>query len=538
MSFARSITTSIATSVPTRAVTVALAAALAPAARRFSQALADPKRSQTRALVRIVRELKDAPRHRAIARVRTLKELQVCAPITHYGDYARDLEAGTKFGRAPWLRFEHSGGSSGAQKWIGVTRPFLRELQAALAPWLFDLYTRVAGVADGCAYWSISPLAQHARGQHAGVPVGGDDASYFPAPVRAVLSRVLAAPAELALFHDVTECRYATVLALLQRADLAMISVWSPTFLRLMLDTVHAQREQLARDLHDGTCTVADPAAVRIAVKANKARARLLTRNHELDVLLGALWPKLALVSMWTEGASGAFVDDVMRHLPGVALQPKGLIASEGVVTVPWRGHNTLAVSSHVFEFQEESKDTVPLFAHEIERDRVYRVLLTTSAGLVRYQLGDRVSVTGAQGATPTLRFIGRADIVSDLVGEKLSLQFVEAVLKAAHLRGFAMLTPRQDRKGYVLFVDADSSMSAAAAAARVEQALCAGHPYRYARALGQLDSMRCVAVHAPERWYEQRCVQRGQRAGDVKPMALRLELDWDTQAHHQGTTP
>jgi GH3 auxin-responsive promoter len=428
------------------------------------------------------------------------------------------------------VRFERSGGSSGAHKLVPFTQSFLDDMQRALGPWLFDLTARHAGVARGCAYWSISPLGDRTRTTSGGTPIGADDdASYFPRPVRALLSRVLAAPAALAHIGDVDACRYATLRVLLEREDLSLISVWSPTFLSLMLDALARDRERLARDLTDGVCSL-DSAAVRaLPFSKRPDRARLLLNTTSVR----ALWPQLALVSMWTDGASAAFAAEVGRRLDGVAVQGKGLLATEGVVSVPYRGARPLAVLSHVIELEDEDAPGArPRFVHEAEIGRRYQVLLTTSAGLVRYRLGDRVEVTGALEATPTIRFLGRAGHVSDLVGEKLAADFVARALAsaAAHAR-FAMLAPAHDARGYLLFLETSlehGGRDASAVARDVDTALCASHPYDYARKLGQLAPVRAVMVRDGARRYERACIARGQRAGDIKLTPLHLARDWE----------
>ncbi len=161
--------------------------------------------------------------------------------------------------------------------------------------------------------------------------------------------------------------------------------------------------------------------------------------------------------------------------------------------------------------------------AHKVEVGGRYVVVVTTSGGLYRYRLGDLVEVTGHLGALPVLRFLGRADRVSDLVGEKLSEAFVATALTAAGASGFTVLAPHGSR-GYVLVTDSP----APGLAERVEAALCANFHYAYARRLGQLDPVQPLvagpdaAVH-----YLEACVLRGQRLGDVKVPALEVRGLW-----------
>jgi hypothetical protein len=131
---------------------------------------------------------------------------------------------------------------------------------------------------------------------------------------------------------------------------------------------------------------------------------------------------------------------------------------------------------------------------------------------------------------------MGRADAVSDLVGEKLAATRVTAVLDVAlpPLFGgvrprFAMLAPEWEAPpAYRLFLETDAPDERLAEAAEaIERALWEGFHYRYARELGQLGPVRAVRVREGARQYEARCMALGQRAGDIKPADLHRQPGW-----------
>lgn len=526
--------------VPTRALTGPFATALWPRATAFARALEDPRKAQERALARLRTCVP------ALERVRSLDDLRAL-PVRRYDDLMEDIErvaAGerARLSRSPLVRFERSGGSSGARKLIPMTKASLDEMNRALQPWLWSLYgtfagvAGVAGVADGPAYWSISPLGLERQTTSAGIPIGSDDdAAYFPSALRALLSRVLAAPSALGQFTDVERCRYATLRVLLEREDLALLSVWSPTFLTLLWDALDRHLDRLLDDLARGTCSVdGDHDVVRqLPLRALPARAASLRAQAARAPLTSHdLWPRLALLSMWTDGAASSFVADARKRCPGVPVQGKGLLATEGVVSIPWPDAPApvLAVRSHVLEFLDDKERA--WHVHELEEGKSYDVVLTTGAGLVRYRLGDRIEVVGRAAATPCVRFVGRADSVSDLVGEKLAATFVGSLLeqlRTADTR-FLMLAPsRRSSLRYRLYADDPrNDAELRVLGARLEEKLADSHPYRYARALGQLAPLEVVRVDDGTRRYEAGCIRRGARAGDIKPTPLSLRDDWD----------
>ncbi|MBC6476408.1 MAG: GH3 auxin-responsive promoter family protein [Hormoscilla sp. GM102CHS1] len=166
---------------------------------------------------------------------------------------------------------------------------------------------------------------------------------------------------------------------------------------------------------------------------------------------------------------------------------------------------------------------------HPLADDLVYRVAMTTHSGFYHYDLGDRVRVRGWFGQTPLLEFIGRAGLVSDLCGEKLTEDFVLTHLPIPS--GFAMLAPSlQEKPHYVLFLDgAEYDEEGAIGLSRqCDRALAENPQYQYARELGQLGELVARRVENPMAHYIQHARERGQRLGDIKPPALRPETDWE----------
>jgi hypothetical protein len=138
----------------------------------------------------------------------------------------------------------------------------------------------------------------------------------------------------------------------------------------------------------------------------------------------------------------------------GVRIQPKGLIATEGIISIPFGQHWPLAVTSHFLEFV--ASDGQVLRAHELERGNTYEVCLTTSGGLYRYRLNDLIRVDGFAENTPSIRFVAKTGQISDHFGEKLSEAFVYTAIHELQATysvrwSFAMLAFQEN--GYTLFL-------------------------------------------------------------------------------------
>ena len=194
------------------------------------------------------------------SRVRTAREFQDAVPISTPDSVLADIEA-LKAGaprvltREPVSRFEPSGGSSGASKYVPVTRGLLDEFHRALAPMLFDLLHARPAVREGPSYWSISPIGRKQGRTAGGIPVGSmEDSAYFPRFLQPLLSRVFAVPGAVARLPDVETCRYVTLWFLVASEELALLSVWNPSFLTLLMDALERHGERLAEDLERGVC--------------------------------------------------------------------------------------------------------------------------------------------------------------------------------------------------------------------------------------------------------------------------------------------
>lgn len=424
-------------------------------------------------------------------------------------------------------------GTTNGRKLIPFTSGLQREFNAAIAPWLIDLHRQLPALAFGPAYWSVTPALSGTKTEVSAVPVGFEaDTAYLGGARKRLVDAAMAVPSEVQRAASLDAFRYATLLALLRNRDLRLISVWHPSFLSLLLDSLPGHWESLLADVEHGTCNCANQfppeARPRLFAKPSPRRAQEL---HAADPLTpAALWPQLRLISCWGDGAARFATDDLRRRFPDVLLQPKGLIATEAFVTLPFGPHQPLAIQSHFFEFIDAHGRVC--LTDALQAGEEYEVVVTTAGGLWRYRLGDRVAVTGFVAKTPSLRFIERAGNVSDRFGEKLSEIFVAQVLqeafkKNALLPRFALLAPDEDATGcrYTLYLQATPRTILAET---LDHALRQNPHYAYCRDLGQLLPVRVFVITS--RGYEtfaQRQATQGARLGDIKPAMLSRLSGW-----------
>jgi hypothetical protein len=243
-----------------------------------------------------------------------------------------------------------------------------------------------------------------------------------------------------------------------------------------------------------------------------------------------ALWPRLSIISCWSDANAANAADGLRAMFPDAHVQGKGLLATEGVVSIPYEGQHPLAIHSHFLEFQDAAGRV--LLASELQTECSYSVLLTTMGGLYRYRLHDLIRVDGRISQTPSIRFAGKMGLVSDRMGEKLTEGFVADALgkllsrHAAHPT-FAMLAPNQSGEGYryTLYLNAALPI---AAADELDGLLSANPQYEYCRRLQQLLPPNLFHLEGdPYAIYCDRLLKTGRRLGDIKPAALSPLDGW-----------
>jgi hypothetical protein len=518
----------------------------------------------------------DFGRRHGFARIRSVREYQERVPLRQFDDFREwtdRIEDGApdQLTRVRVRLLEPTSGTSlgnagadcaiRATKLIPYTKGLSREFQAGIRAWIADLFLSDPKLLDGEAYWSVSPAASATNAAvtrtRGGIPIGfDDDTSYVGGWQQRLVAASLAVPAAVREISDMAMFRYVTLLFLARSRDLRLISVWNPTFLSLLVERLPEWGEDIARDLERGTVRGSDgallPRGVRGCSRANAARARELRaalRTSSPAELHAALWPRLRCISCWADANAAAPTARLAVLFPQARVQPKGLIATEGFVSLPLAGREgaALAVRSHFLEFlpcdpRGEIDGANPRLAHELECGARYSVVLTTSGGLYRYRLNDLIEVTGRWHECPMVKFVGRHAHLADWFGEKLAEEHVARALQEAFSAlqispAFAMLACEAESAApaYVLYLDAaESAATLHAAAQRIEARLRENFHYDHARRLGQLHALRVARVKGAVEIYLDAKVRTGLRAGDVKPLALDAGAGW-AQAFSRG---
>jgi hypothetical protein len=532
-------------------------------ANRFEQSLGKVRELQTDILLGTLRRNRSSEygRKYQFDRIHSIEGYRDRVPVVRYDlltDSIDRIRAGhpNVLTSEPVERLVPTGGSSGGVKLIPYTASLKRSFQKAIAQWVESTFRCHPEAMHGRAYWSITPMAQLTHQSSGGIPVGFEsDSEYLGVWSRWLAEQLILPPKSTSRIRNIENARYANLLYMLACSDLALMSVWSPTFLLSLLSQIDPWIEPICKDIADGKIRLPSrepkEGTIELYLQANRKRAEELARIHrnsksQVD-FLRLCWPKLSLISCWGDGNSASHFAKLQRVFAEVPMQPKGLLATECVVSIPSRrqGKNRLAIRSHFFEFAPTGKnDTIDydrmLLADELNPGTKYRIVVTTDGGLYRYDLGDLIEVVGYEDQCPQVRFVGRMDAVSDLVGEKLHEDHVRSTIEKL----FSELSIDQDwylllvrdppLLGYTLILSADTNLpqhAHSSLADLLDERLRSNPQYDLARKLNQLASID-LKIHpwdGRQLWtrFEAWQSDQGKRVGELKANVLDYRGTW-----------
>ena len=431
--------------------------------------------------------------------------------------------------------FALSSGSSASSKLIPYTSSLLGDFRRGITPWLAGLYLEHPSLLFGKSYWQVSPVGAPGGVSSGGIPIGfGEDSEYFGRYRGALVRATLAVPEQVAGNADMEVFRFETLRHLLACRNLRFISVWNPSFLTLLLTEVQSLAPALIQRI--GADGLGKRAAELRRIFDEYQGAEFKHRGSSGRTLGEAIWRKLRVISCWSDAGAREAALRLQAAFPSAVIQPKGLMATEGMMSLPWRADGAaLALRSHFFEFLEAGSDT-PKLAHELETGRIYSIVMTTSGGLYRYRIGDLVEVTGWIDQCPLLRFRGKEDDVSDMAGEKLHGVHVTRAAEQVFARfgllpDFWMVAPERGDPApwYTLYLQSKAAAPDGLASA-LDTALGENFHYAYARRLGQLARLKLFPIDpasAPETDYLKAQAATGRRFGGIKRPQFDRTSGW-----------
>ena len=546
-----------------------------------------------------------------------IEKFQNKIPIVNYEDIKEFVEK-EKSGENNVLLsdkiklFELTSGSTSDVKYIPYTEKFLKSYMNGVFAWIYNLYQNNKRLFLGSSYWSVSPILKREAVTSGGIRVGiEDDTSYFDKVSAFFLNKLFTVPKEIKNIQNMEDFLLITAVFLLLSENLAMISVWSPSFLMILLDFIEKNHKvicQIVKSEDLGTEFFADKnlgnkkyfqiiqKKYRKLWKKNRSKflinyfekyeknilskndktqnLEITEKNNENEIMAenknletksgnkivenfvdySVIWEKLSLVSCWADSDSYEIFIKLKEKLNpnkkniNLKFQGKGLMSTECIVSFPLenvKNGSVIAYNSFFYEFIQVSDDKLenrsPKLLDELELGERYCVVVTTNAGLYRYNTNDIVEVTGFYHKIPIVKFVGRINNFSDIVGEKLKNSFVEkqvlTTLEENNIKSeFLLFAPvKNETEGifYTLFLEIKKDgrkFNWKQIENEINSSLCKAFHYEYAYKLGQLRKVRVFLIEKDGLKTYTAEKSKKQKIGDIKYRLLDKNFGWENK--------
>jgi hypothetical protein len=275
-----------------------------------------------------------------------------------------------------------------------------------------------------------------------GLPCGAIS-GLLAATQKRIVQRMYCVPAAVAAIEDPRVKAYVTFRCAASH-DVAFITTANPSSTIKLIETAQQHADRLAHDLEAGALNPPGPLEESIrrqphfrpAVSVARRLREGLRRDGQL--MPRHLW-RLAFLANWTGGTLGLYLPRLRELFDGLDVRDVGLLASEGRFSVPLEDNTPAGVAEILGNFlefipagQHDHPNPGTLLAHELEVGQEYFLVVTNCAGLWRYNLDDRIRVTGRFGQSPVFEFLCRGTRTASITGEKLTeRQVIEAMQQA-----------------------------------------------------------------------------------------------------------
>jgi hypothetical protein len=452
--------------------------------RRFQKAVRNPRAVQEARLRRILRRAAGTAfgREHGFARLGSLDDYRARIPIRRYEDFEPYLQRmlnGEENVLVPGrpFYFARSSGTTGPAKFIPVTHAYLSEFLTPQRVFVRQIMQTFPGCLRGRL------LALHNPGIEGFTP-GGTPYGPLTAALRFGASRLgvspvrgpfSASPRTVFLLENF-DLKYYILLRLAAQERISLAAALNPSTLVLLGKLLNTHADALARDLETGGMRdlerVPEPIRthVRRLLRKHPEAARRIRDSREKRGHVAAtdLWPTIAGLLCWKGGNAPLYLRQLETWYPGRIAMDFGFLASEGSFSIPLSpegARGVTAVTGHLIEFvpekeMENGRHARTYLADELETGARYRVLVTGSHGLYRYDLNDVVECVGYHAKTAEIAFLHKGGNMANLTGEKIGESHAVAAARRAEERtglsfaGFCLGYEGSDPPRYVFGVE------------------------------------------------------------------------------------
>lgn len=342
------------------------------------------------------------------------------------------------------VMYATTSGTTAEPKWIPITKHYLKRIYGKMTRlWLFNFIRHRQMVFSGSV---VIIVGKAVEGRALDGTVFGSVSGLTRKDVPQFIKKHYAFSSSV---YDIPDynARYYAIMRLSIEQDVTMLVTANPSTIVEMQHNAIEYYDKYVEDIENGTISkdLDIPLHIRqeleAELKPNPKRAAELRRLKEqyYTPLPRHYWPNLQTLSTWKCGNTKVYLDKFQGSFPDHICHQEigyfssecrfGFVMDEGIDT-------TLFPHFHYYEFiaEEDLENPNPRFwqLYELEEGKRYSPIVTTYAGLYRYDVSDLVEVGPKYLGTPTIHMVQKVNGIVSITGEKLQEnQFMTSVQNA-----------------------------------------------------------------------------------------------------------
>lgn len=245
------------------------------------------------------------------------------------------------------------------------------------------------------------------------------------------LDKIMAYPLSILLNTDNASTDYLLMRFAIEQENVLFVFGNNAARMTGLVRMAEENKEEILHDIERGSVKESlklDPAVrkeVEKSLKPNPERAAALRAliAEGKPFTPATYWRKMRLAMFWLSSSVGHYVDELRPYFASpVQFMDAGYGSSEAKFNIPMEPEEkagALSIATAFYEFIPVEGGE-PLMAHQLEMGKEYELVVTTWAGLYRYNMKDIICVDGFVGNTPKISFVRKSSEILNVVGEKI----------------------------------------------------------------------------------------------------------------------
>lgn len=409
------------------------------------------KKTSEKILQKIIRKNKDTEygRKYGFSKIKTIDDFRNSVSLSTYDDYKEYIDQMRLQGRQNLITskritdFTTTSGTTSRKKYIpqfaSSSVPFLKGVCIFVNQCVRALHQRKVSFAYVRGFLVTEVTDAYEKKDDNGSV--GYFSQYSISATKAFMPMFTQIPKDAIGCGEIEDREYFKCRWALQEKDLKFIVATFMSLVTFSIGYIEKNHNMLIEDIEKGTINPNVKMSESIRKKLQStlkpdperaAELRDIFNNPDERPLVSRIWPEMSYITAIGSADFEPFTKTMIKFCDDdVVFNNSFYACSESIIgcAVYFNDPRYLLIPDAAFyEFipvDSDNRDKT-LLMHELEEGKLYEIIITTFAGLYRYQLKDVIRVVGFEGETPLIEFAYRANHVTDIcnthvTGEDLS---------------------------------------------------------------------------------------------------------------------